>query len=115
MSSPLHADRCVVYAAGTTPVPDASTVQRPQSTLHPHGGLMPQATTVTRDAGIASVVLTRPDSYNAFDLAAIEEIANALVTLGADDAVRAVVITGAGRAFCAGGDLKWAVSFGAGA
>jgi 2-(1,2-epoxy-1,2-dihydrophenyl)acetyl-CoA isomerase len=76
---------------------------------------MPQVVTVTRDAGIASIVLTRPDSYNAFDLATIEEIADALVTLGADDAVRAVVISGAGRAFCAGGDLKWAASFPAGA
>jgi len=76
---------------------------------------MAQAIAVATDAGIATVALTRPDFYNAFDLDAIEEIADALLTLGADDAVRAVVVTGAGRAFCAGGDLRWAAGFPAGA
>jgi 2-(1,2-epoxy-1,2-dihydrophenyl)acetyl-CoA isomerase len=76
---------------------------------------MPQTIAVTKDAGIASIVLTRPDCYNALDLDAMEEMAGALVSLGADDAVRAVVVTGAGRAFCAGGDLRWAAAFAAGA
>jgi 2-(1,2-epoxy-1,2-dihydrophenyl)acetyl-CoA isomerase len=60
------------------------------------------------------VTLQRPDAYNAFDLAMIERFASTMVSLGADEAVRAVVVTGAGRAFCAGGDLRWATGFEAG-
>jgi 2-(1,2-epoxy-1,2-dihydrophenyl)acetyl-CoA isomerase len=60
---------------------------------------------------IARVTMNRPEAYNAFDLEAIESFAAHLTSLAGDNAVRAVVITGAGRAFCAGGDLKWARSF----
>jgi 2-(1,2-epoxy-1,2-dihydrophenyl)acetyl-CoA isomerase len=60
---------------------------------------------------IATVVLNRPETFNAFDLDMIELFANRLTALAADDPVRGVVISGAGKAFCAGGDLKWAHSF----
>lgn len=70
--------------------------------------------TETHD-GVATVVIDRPDAYNALDLPTMERLANALVTLGGDASVRAVVITGAGKAFCSGGDLKWATAFPAGA
>jgi 2-(1,2-epoxy-1,2-dihydrophenyl)acetyl-CoA isomerase len=76
---------------------------------------MNETIAVQTQAGIATVTLTRPDAYNAFDLAMMERFASAMVSLGADDAVRAVVVTGAGRAFCAGGDLRWATSFPGGA
>jgi 2-(1,2-epoxy-1,2-dihydrophenyl)acetyl-CoA isomerase len=86
-------------------------VQHQHRTFHIRTGVSwRRPSLVTTDASIATVVLTRPDFYNAFDLDAIEEIADALLTLGADDAVRAVVVTGAGRAFCAGGDLRWAAA-----
>jgi 2-(1,2-epoxy-1,2-dihydrophenyl)acetyl-CoA isomerase len=59
----------------------------------------------------ATVVINRPKAYNAFDLDTIGAIAEHLVNLAADDTVRALVITGEGKAFCAGGDLRWASSW----
>ncbi len=56
---------------------------------------------------IAEVVLNRPKAYNAFNLEMVELLANRLIYLAADNDVLAVVITGEGKAFCAGGDLKW--------
>jgi 2-(1,2-epoxy-1,2-dihydrophenyl)acetyl-CoA isomerase len=64
---------------------------------------------------VASLVLDRAPVYNALDLATMERLAQALAALGADPAVRAVVIGGAGRAFCAGGDLAWVAAFPEGA
>jgi methylglutaconyl-CoA hydratase len=56
---------------------------------------------------VALVVLSRPDVHNAFDDTLIAELTRALVALDADDSVRAVVLRGAGRTFCAGADLNW--------
>ena len=56
--------------------------------------------------GIGTVTLNRPEKLNAFDRAACQELSEALRMLAASEAVRAVVITGAGRAFCAGADLS---------
>ena len=56
---------------------------------------------------IAFVTLNRPEVHNAFDEALIAELTQALRALGADGAVRAVVLLGAGASFCAGADLKW--------
>ncbi|MEM7566183.1 MAG: crotonase/enoyl-CoA hydratase family protein [Pseudomonadota bacterium] len=61
----------------------------------------------TTPHGIATVTLDRPDTHNAMDAAMIAELHEAAETLGADETVRAVVLTGAGRSFCAGGDLNW--------
>ncbi len=55
--------------------------------------------------GYAVVTLDRPDKYNALNLALLRELAGALERAEADDAVRVVVLTGAGRAFCAGADV----------
>lgn len=55
--------------------------------------------------GIATVTLNRPDRLNAVNATVIRELVGALDQADADDAVRAVVVTGAGRAFCAGADL----------
>src|SRR5258706_32784 len=60
----------------------------------------------TRDA-VAFVTLNRPDVHNAFDETLIAEFTAALRALGSDDAVRVVVIAGAGASFCAGADLNW--------
>jgi len=62
---------------------------------------------VTLRNGCAIIVLNRPEIRNAFDDALIANLAKALRKLDADDSVRAVVLMGAGTAFCAGADLNW--------
>ncbi|MEO9326678.1 enoyl-CoA hydratase-related protein [Gordonia aurantiaca] len=61
---------------------------------------------VDRDGGIVVIRLNRPDRLNAFTLQMGAEIRAVLDETDADDSVRAVVLTGAGRAFCAGADLE---------
>jgi len=61
---------------------------------------------VSTENEIATITLNRPDAYNAFDATLMEPFARIVTELATDDAVRAVVVTGAGKAFCAGGDLK---------
>ncbi|MET8800994.1 crotonase/enoyl-CoA hydratase family protein [Nocardia sp. NPDC004568] len=55
---------------------------------------------------VATITLDRPDALNAFTTAMGYELIEAFDTCDRDDAVRAVVLTGAGRAFCAGADLS---------
>ena len=57
--------------------------------------------------GCAIVILNRPEIRNAFDDSLIANLAKTLKKLDADDSVRAVVLMGAGSAFCAGADLNW--------
>lgn len=57
--------------------------------------------------GVARLVLNRPDKHNAMSAQMLAELTEAAARLAADDAVRVVVLTGAGRSFCAGGDLAW--------
>ncbi|SHN46737.1 enoyl-CoA hydratase/isomerase family protein [Cryptosporangium aurantiacum] len=61
--------------------------------------------TVVRDGAVATVTLNRPDKLNALDRATRWELIDALRALSTDASVRAVVLTGAGRAFCVGQDL----------
>ncbi|TWP49258.1 enoyl-CoA hydratase [Lentzea tibetensis] len=56
--------------------------------------------------GVRTLTFNRPDSFNAFTIALKEQFLAALQDASADPSVRAVVLTGAGRAFCAGQDLK---------
>jgi 2-(1,2-epoxy-1,2-dihydrophenyl)acetyl-CoA isomerase len=60
---------------------------------------------VERDGSVARVVMNRPDKLNALTATMSDELSDALTTIGSDDGVRCVVITGAGRGFCAGQDL----------
>ncbi len=58
--------------------------------------------------GVATITLNRPKRLNAFHFALGAELASAYARCDEDDAVRAVVLTGAGKAFCAG--RTWAVA-----
>jgi enoyl-CoA hydratase/carnithine racemase len=57
------------------------------------------------DDGIATITLNRPEKLNAFTSRMMLDMISAFDATDADDAVRAVIVTGAGRAFCAGADL----------
>ena len=72
---------------------------------------MTERVKIKRDDEIAVVLLNRPNAFNAFDLDTISCLAAGLTGLAVEDGVRAVVISGEGKAFCAGGDLKWALGF----
>jgi 2-(1,2-epoxy-1,2-dihydrophenyl)acetyl-CoA isomerase len=65
-----------------------------------------QHLTVERAANVATLTLNRPDAYNALNLPLGREIFTAAIELDEDPDVRCVVVTGSGRAFCAGGDVK---------
>src|SRR5271154_4217442 len=55
---------------------------------------------------IATITLNRPEKLNAFTGIMMNEMLDAFDKIDADDNVRAVIVTGAGRAFCAGADLS---------
>ncbi len=63
---------------------------------------------------IVEISMNRPERFNAFDLDMIGVFADRLTSVAVNDDVRAVIVSGEGNAFCAGGDLKWAESFDAG-
>ena len=60
---------------------------------------------IAREDGVITLTLSRPDRLNALNVKMLEELLRVLDEIDADDAVRAVIVTGAGRAFCAGADL----------
>lgn len=60
------------------------------------------------EEGVATITLNRPDKLNAFTTGMRDDLIAAFDATDADDAVRAVIVTGAGRAFCAGADLSQA-------
>ena len=62
---------------------------------------------LSRDDGVGTMTLNRPEKLNAFADRMREEIGDGLVALDADPAIRVIVITGAGRGFCAGGDVEY--------
>lgn len=63
------------------------------------------------DGGIATLTFDRPDALNAFNPQMMSEVDHALRTADLDDGVRVVIVTGAGRAFCAGADLGRSEAF----
>jgi enoyl-CoA hydratase len=65
-----------------------------------------------RGDGVAVLTLDRPEKRNALNRELRQALVEGLHGLGADDAVRAVVLTGAGSAFCAGFDLDELMSSG---
>lgn len=67
---------------------------------------IPPSLLVERRGDVVWWRLARPDAANALSRALVEELGKALTAVGDDPSVRAVVLTGSGKAFCAGADLK---------
>ena len=67
---------------------------------------MTDALLVDRAEGVVTLTLNRPDAMNALDVAMKEALRDTLAQLESDRSCRAVVLTGAGRSFCAGQDLR---------
>lgn len=66
-----------------------------------------RASLVSITDGVATVTLNRPDVHNAFNAELISELTAAFDALGADDSVRAIILRGNGKSFCAGADVNW--------
>ncbi|MDB5970142.1 MAG: 2-(1,2-epoxy,2-dihydrophenyl)acetyl-CoA isomerase [Hydrocarboniphaga sp.] len=64
-----------------------------------------QTLLLSHEDGVAALTLNRPQSYNAISVTMLQELLLVLDEIEADDSLRAVLITGAGRAFSSGGDL----------
>jgi 2-(1,2-epoxy-1,2-dihydrophenyl)acetyl-CoA isomerase len=56
--------------------------------------------------GIATITLNRPENFNSLNTQMAEELNSAIIDCEVDEAVRAVVLTGQGKVFCSGGDIK---------
>jgi 2-(1,2-epoxy-1,2-dihydrophenyl)acetyl-CoA isomerase len=69
-------------------------------------GMTDQNVQLTVSNAVATITLNRPEVLNALDLHTVTELVAAVQACRDDDNVRAVIITGAGRGFCAGGDMK---------
>jgi methylglutaconyl-CoA hydratase len=63
--------------------------------------------TTTDLRGVATLTLNRQEKHNALNAQMIAELTAAVAELASDSAVRAVILTGVGKSFCAGGDLGW--------
>src|SRR5579872_5963823 len=61
----------------------------------------------TVEKGVASIVFSRPERLNALDDTALEELAHLAAVAVSDPGVRSILLTGEGRGFCAGADLKF--------
>ena len=68
---------------------------------------MSHAILLERQGPVGLVTLNRPERHNAFDDALIAELTETLRSVEAEDAIRVVVLSGAGRSFSAGADLNW--------
>jgi methylglutaconyl-CoA hydratase len=59
------------------------------------------------DSGVGVITLDRPERHNAFDDALLQDLVRALGSMSRDNSVRVVVLSAAGKSFCAGADLGW--------
>ena len=83
---------------------DAADLDRPAAAAE---GAPPEPVLLRTDAeGVAGLALNRPEAYNALSRELLTALQRELEQIGSDTGVRVVVITGKGRAFCAGHDLK---------
>src|SRR4029453_1589307 len=66
---------------------------------------------IETDANIAILKINRPEALNAMNSEVISDLSSAIDKVGADDAIKVVIITGAGeRSFCAGADISYMVN-----
>jgi 2-(1,2-epoxy-1,2-dihydrophenyl)acetyl-CoA isomerase len=72
---------------------------------------MAESVRVKKADNIATVLLNRPEVFNTFDMDLVDSFAATLISLAADQEVRGVIISGEGKAFSAGGDLRYAMAF----
>jgi len=56
---------------------------------------------------ILEIAINRPEAYNALNLDVMIMLSNALASAATDESIKGVMITGKGKAFCSGGDVKW--------
>lgn len=68
----------------------------------------------TEHGKIIELAINRPHVYNALNLDVLKLLSDELMFLASDDRVNGVIIKGYGKAFCAGGDLKWVAQFSGG-
>jgi 2-(1,2-epoxy-1,2-dihydrophenyl)acetyl-CoA isomerase len=85
----------------TTSVPGSSTDSSSTDSSSPDGSVL-----LDVDDGVATVTLNRPDAMNALDIATKDLLLATLRRVAGDPAIRCVVLTGTGRAFCVGQDLR---------
>ena len=69
---------------------------------------MTQNIFVKQHGSVSEIRLNRPEAYNAFDSGMVQDLAEKLIRVASDPSVRGVVLSAEGKAFCAGGDLRWA-------
>jgi len=74
--------------------------------VHAKASLLSTPVQLERSGGLATITLNRPQAFNALDLALGEALVDAAIACDEDASVRAVMITGEGRAFCGGGDIR---------
>ncbi len=72
---------------------------------------MAEPLSLKKNSGIVEVLLNRPEAFNAFDLHMIELLEKCLISLAMDDSASVIIISGEGKAFSSGGDLRWALNF----
>ena len=68
---------------------------------------MTDAVLMQRHEATLQITLNRPDAYNAMNLDVMKMLGEALAYAAADSTIKGVLLTGSGKAFCSGGDLKW--------
>jgi 2-(1,2-epoxy-1,2-dihydrophenyl)acetyl-CoA isomerase len=63
---------------------------------------------------VAELVFNTPSTYNSLDIAMMSDFSERVVSLGSDKKICGIIITGSGKSFCCGGDLRWISGFEAG-
>src|SRR5690606_27636221 len=105
----IPADAYAVRPADAPPVarPAPGAVAIMAARFQPPCHAMTEPLSARRAGPVVHLVLDRPALHNAFDAALIDRLTGALEEVAADDAVRVVVLSGAGASFSAGADLNW--------
>jgi enoyl-CoA hydratase len=97
------------YSAKPPPTgrfPTRTPRRSPKTGSHTEDIFVSTPVTSERQGAVAILTLNRPDVLNSLDRATLEALSAAVAEIAADESVRAVVLTGAGRAFAAGADIE---------